>query len=96
MASYALLPGASDALASRLEAATVGDPAGESDNTFNAACTGNNEHSHLTIGIGTRPLVDALKAEPFAAVLFRAISVSLYQGGDFGAAQSKLYELHAC
>ncbi len=37
--------------------------------------------------------MDALKAEPFEAFSFRAVSVSLYQVGDFGVAQNKLYNL---
>jgi phosphoglycolate phosphatase-like HAD superfamily hydrolase len=37
--------------------------------------------------------VDALKAEPFETFTFRAVSVSLYQVGDFGVAQRKLYDL---
>jgi phosphoglycolate phosphatase-like HAD superfamily hydrolase len=53
-----------------------------------------NYHPHLTVGIGTRDFVDALKAEPFEAFTFRAVSVSLYQVGDYGVAQKKLYDLH--
>jgi hypothetical protein len=65
-------------------------------NNFVGAHTGLNYHPHLTVGIGTRAFVDALKAEPFEPFTVRAVSVSLYQIGDFGVAQRKLYDLCRC
>jgi len=62
-------------------------------NNFVGPRTGTNYHPHLTVGIGTRDFVDALKAEPFEAFTVRAVSVSLYQVGDYGVAQRKLYDL---
>jgi hypothetical protein len=63
-------------------------------NNFIGPRTGTNYNPHLTVGIGTRDFVDALKAEPFEPFTFRATSVSLYQLGDFGVAQRKLRDLH--
>jgi hypothetical protein len=48
------------------------------------------------VGIGRRDFVDALKAEPFEAFPVRAVSVSLYQLGDYGVAARKLRDLHRC
>ena len=58
--------------------------------------TGENYNPHLTVGIGRRDFVDALKAEPFEPFPVRAVSVSLYQLGDYGVAARKLRELHRC
>lgn len=53
-------------------------------------------HARVTLPIGTRDFVDALKAEPFQPFTVRADSVSLYQLGDYGTAQRKIHELHRC
>jgi hypothetical protein len=74
----------------------VGQPTVDYVNTFVGLRAGRNYHPHLTLGIGTRDFVDAPKAEPFEALTFRAVSMSLYQVGNFGAAQRKLNDLHRC
>lgn len=63
-------------------------------NNFVGPRTGINYNPHLTVGIGTRGFVDALKEEPFEVFPVQAVSVSLYQVGDFGVAQRKLYDLY--
>jgi hypothetical protein len=46
----------------------------------------------VTCGIGNRDFVDALKAEPFERIDFEPIGVSIYQIGEYGTAQTKLYD----
>jgi hypothetical protein len=48
------------------------------------------------VGIGTNGFIDALKAEPFKSFPVQAVSLSLYQLGDYGVAQRKLHHLHDC
>ena len=88
--------GTAQAFAPRIDGGTIGKPTVDYVNGFVGARTGRNFNPHLTVGIGTRDFVDSLKAEPFEPFTFRAVSVSLYQLGDFGVAQRKLHELHRC
>jgi hypothetical protein len=96
LAPFVLESGTSDAFAPRPDGAAIGQPTIDYVNNFMRSRTGIHYHPHLTVGIGTRPFVDALKAEPFEAFTFRAVAVSLYQVGDFGVAQRKLHDLHSC
>ena len=91
---FAVEKGTSEAFAPRLDGEAVGQPTVDYVNNFVGPRTGMNYNPHLTVGIGTRDFVDALKAEPFEAFAVRAISLSLYQVGDYGVAQKKLYDLH--
>lgn len=91
---FAVEEGTSEAFAPRSDGEPIGQPTVDYVNNFIGPRTGMNYHPHLTVGIGTRDFVDALKAEPFEAFTVRAISVSLYQVGDYGVAQKKLYDLH--
>ena len=84
------------AFAPRADGKAISAPTIDYVNNFMGCRTGVNYHPHLTVGIGTRDFVKAFKAEPFEAFAFRAVSVSLYQLGDFGVAQRKLYDLHRC
>ena len=62
-------------------------------NNFVGPCSGINYHPHLTCGIGSRDFVDALKAEPFEPISCQPVGVYIYQLGDYGTAQTKLYDL---
>ena len=46
---------------------------------------------HVTVGLGNRAFVEQMVAERFDAFRFKATSVSIYQLGDFGTAQKKLW-----
>jgi 2'-5' RNA ligase/phosphoglycolate phosphatase-like HAD superfamily hydrolase len=96
VAPFAVEKGTGEAFAPRLDGGAIGQPTVDYVNTFVELRTGMSYHPHLTVGIGTRDFVDALKAEPFEAFTVRAVSVSLYQVGDYGVAQRKLYDLHRC
>jgi 2'-5' RNA ligase len=96
VAPFAVEQGTGEAFAPRLDGGEIGRPTVDYVNTFVGPRTGMNYNPHLTVGIGTRDFVDTLKTEPFEAFTVRAVSVSLYQVGDYGVAQRKLYELHRC
>jgi 2'-5' RNA ligase len=96
LARFAAEKGTGEAFAPRPDGRAISQPTVDYVNTFTGPRTGKNYHPHLTVGIGTRDFVDALKAEPFEAFTFRGASVSLYQLGDFGVAQRKLHDLHRC
>ena len=94
VAPFAVDQGTGEAFAPRPDGQAISQPTVDYVNNFVGPRTGMNYHPHLTAGIGTRDFVDALKAEPFEAFTVRAVSVSLYQLGDYGVAQRKLYDLH--
>jgi phosphoglycolate phosphatase-like HAD superfamily hydrolase len=92
VAPFAVEKGTAEAFAPRLDGGAISQPTVDYVNNFVGPRTGANYNPHLTVGIGTRDFVDALKAEPFEAFTFRAVSVSLYQVGDYGVAQRKLHD----
>ncbi len=96
VAPFAVDQGTGEAFAPRPDGGEIGQPTVDYVNNFVGPRTGKNYNPHLTVGIGTRDVVDDLKAEPFQAFSVQAVSVSLYQVGDFGVAQQKLYDLHHC
>ncbi|MFO1060977.1 MAG: 2'-5' RNA ligase family protein [Dongiaceae bacterium] len=96
LAPFAAEKGTADAFAPRLDGGAISQPTVDYVNGFVPSRTGKNYHPHLTVGIGTRPFVDALKAEPFEPFTVAPVSVSLYQVGDYGVAQRKLHELGRC
>ncbi len=87
VAPFAVENGTGEAFAPRPDGAAIGQPTVDYVNGFVGPRTGTNYNPHLTVGIGTRDFVDALKAEPFEAFTVRAVSVSLYQLGDYGVAR---------
>jgi phosphoglycolate phosphatase-like HAD superfamily hydrolase len=93
VAPFAVEKGTGEAFAPRPDGGAIGQPTVDYVNNFVGPRTGLNYHPHLTVGIGTRDFVDALKAEPFEAFTIRAVSVSLYHVGDYGVAQKKLHDL---
>jgi 2'-5' RNA ligase len=96
VAPFSVENGTAEAFAPRPDGEPIGQPTVDYVNHFVGPRTGQNYHPHLTVGIGTLGFVDALKAEPFEPFTVRAVSVSLYQLGDYGVAQRKLHDLHRC
>lgn len=88
--------GTAAAFAPRLDGGAIGQATVDYVRGFIAARTGPNYNAHLTVGIGTNGFIETLKAEPFESFPVRAVSVSLYQLGDYGTAQKKLGHLHDC
>lgn len=93
IAPFAVEKGTGEALAPRPDGGAISQPTVDDVNNVVGPRTGMNEHPHLSVGLASRDFVDALKAEPFEAFSFRSVSVSLYQLGDYGVAQRKLYDL---
>jgi hypothetical protein len=96
VAPFAAEQGTAAAFAPRLDGVPISQPTVDYVNAFVGPRTGPNYNPHITVGIGTRDCLDALKAEPFEPFPVRAQSVSLYQVGDYGVAQTKLHDLHPC
>lgn len=93
VAPFAADDGTAEAFAPRADGETINQATVDYVNNFVGPCTGINYHPHLTCGIGTRDFVDALKAEPFKAIRFQPEGISIYQIGEYGTAQIKLYDL---
>jgi 2'-5' RNA ligase len=93
VAPFAVEQGTGEAFAPRADGGAINQPTVDYVNNFVGPCSGINYHPHLTVGIGTRDCIDALKAEPFEAFPCQPVSVSLYQVGEYGVAQTKLYDL---
>jgi len=96
VAPFAAEQGTAEAFAPRLDGGPISQPTVDYVNTFVGPRTGPNYNPHITVGIGHRDVLDAIKAEPFEAFPVRAEAVSLYQVGDYGVAQTKLHDLHRC
>jgi hypothetical protein len=61
---------------------------------FSANSTGAKYNPHVTIGVALEDFVKQLKAEPFEKFSFKPSGVAIYQLGNFGTAQRKLWEWH--
>jgi hypothetical protein len=96
VAPFAAAEGTAEAFAPRLDGGPISQPTVDYVNAFVGPRTGSNYNPHITVGIGTREVIDAIKAEPFEPFPVRAQSVGLYQVGDYGVAQIKLHDLHRC
>lgn len=92
IAPFAVKHGTSDAFAPRLDNGAISQATVDYVTSFSDERIGPNYQPHLTLGIGTSDFVDALVAEPFEAFTIQTASVSLYQIGDYGVAQTKLYD----
>jgi hypothetical protein len=54
--------------------------------------SGDNYSPHVTIGVAHEDFVLDLKEKPFDAFRFKAVGVAIYQLGNFGTAQKKLWK----
>ena len=59
---------------------------------FAAKSSGKNYKPHVTIGVAHEDFVDKLKAPPFEEFTFKPAGMAIYQLGNFGTAQKKLWE----
>lgn len=62
-------------------------------NEFLPKHSGGNYNPHVTIGLAIEDYLKELLAKPFNKFAFKIESVSIYQLGDFGTAQRKLWEM---
>jgi hypothetical protein len=93
VAPFAVDNGTAEAFAPRADGESINQATVDYVNNFVGPCSGINYHPHLTCGIGSRDFVDALKAEPFEPISCQPVGVYIYQLGDYGTAQTKLYDL---
>jgi hypothetical protein len=92
VAPFAAENGTAEAFAPRADGESIYQATVDYVNNFVGSSSGINYHPHVTCGIGNRDFVDALKAEPFEPIDFEPIGVSIYQIGEYGTAQTKLYD----
>jgi hypothetical protein len=92
VAPFAVDKGTAEAFAPRADGESITQATVDYVNNFVGSSSGISYHPHLTCGIGNRDFVDALKAEPFEPISCEPIGVSIYQIGDYGTAQIKLYD----
>jgi 2'-5' RNA ligase len=62
---------------------------------FAAKSSGKNYKPHVTIGVAHEDFVEKMKAEPFEKFTFKPAGVAIYQLGNFGTAQEKLWQWSA-
>lgn len=62
---------------------------------FATKSSGKNYKPHVTIGVAHEDFVDKLKAQPFEKFTFNLAGVAIYQLGNFGTAQKRLWESQA-
>jgi len=60
-------------------------------NAFVPDHSGSKYNPHVTIGLAREDFLKVLLAKPFNSFRFKSASVSIYQLGDFGTAQKKLW-----
>jgi 2'-5' RNA ligase len=54
--------------------------------------SGQKYHPHVTIGVAHEDFVKRMKAEPFKKFTFKPAALRIYQLGNFGTAQKKLWQ----
>lgn len=59
---------------------------------FVPAASGEKYNPHITAGVAHEDFVKKLAARPFEKISFKAARVSIYQLGNFGTAQKKLWQ----
>jgi len=59
--------------------------------TFVPVCSGENFFPHVTLGKAQHDFVSALATEPFKQFFFTGVNVAIYQLGDSGTAQKRLW-----
>jgi 2'-5' RNA ligase len=92
LAPFAVEHGTAEAFAPRADGEAINQATVDYVNNFVGPRSGSNYHPHVTCGIGKREFIDALKAESFEPIDFEPVGVSMYQIGEYGTAQTKLYD----
>jgi 2'-5' RNA ligase len=62
---------------------------------FATKSSGENYKPHVTIGVAQEDFVEKLKAQPFEKFSFKPAGVAIYQLGNFGTAQKRLWKWSA-
>jgi hypothetical protein len=53
--------------------------------------TGDKFTPHVTVGLGKRDFINAMKAKPFEDFTFKPVSISIFHLGNFGTARKRLW-----
>jgi cyclophilin family peptidyl-prolyl cis-trans isomerase/ketosteroid isomerase-like protein len=88
---YAVADGTAAAFVPRADGGAISAPTIRNVNIFVPAHTGADYFPHLTVGLAAPSFVGAMLQEPFTPLAFSPQSVSIYQLGNVGTAQKRLW-----
>jgi 2'-5' RNA ligase/phosphoglycolate phosphatase-like HAD superfamily hydrolase len=91
VAPFTVERGTGEAFVQRPDGGPINQPTIDYIGAYVPAHSGKNFNPHVTIGLGDQAFVKKLLAEPFKTFTFQARAASIYQLGDFGAAQQRLW-----
>jgi hypothetical protein len=89
---FAVKKGTADAFSTSRELPKVEHEIVDYVESFVPKSSGENYSPHVTIGVAHEDFVLGLKEKPFDSFRFKAAGVAIYQLGNFGTAQKKLWE----
>ncbi|HEX4414174.1 MAG TPA: 2'-5' RNA ligase family protein [Lacipirellulaceae bacterium] len=88
---FAVKKGTADAFSTSRELPKIEHEIIDYVEKFVPKSTGQNYSPHVTIGVAHEDFVLGLKEKPFDSFRFKAAGVAIYQLGNFGTAQKKLW-----
>jgi 2'-5' RNA ligase len=91
IAPFTVENGTGAAFVPRADGQSIIQPTVTFVNEYVAKYSGKNFSPHVTVGLGYEEFVKRLRAEPFAPFTFGLAGVSIYQLGEYGTAQQKLW-----
>jgi hypothetical protein len=86
-----MVTGTNEAFVQNADGKDIAAGTSEYVNAFVADHSGAKYNPHVTIGLAHEDFLKTLIAKPFNTFVFKSSSVSIYQLGDFGTAQKKLW-----
>jgi hypothetical protein len=86
-----MVAGTDDAFVQNANGTPIAAGTSEYVNAFVPDHSGAKYNPHVTIGLAHEDFLKALLAKPYNSFRFKSASVSIYQLGDFGTAQKKLW-----
>jgi hypothetical protein len=86
-----MVVGTDEAFVQNANGAPIAKGTSEYVNAFVPDHSGTKYNPHVTIGIAHEDFLKAMIAKPYNSFRFKSASVSIYQLGDFGTAQKKLW-----
>jgi 2'-5' RNA ligase len=92
VAPYTVRDGGSKAYVTSRDAPEVNAPTLQYVKTFVPARTGKDFNPHVTVGVGRLDFVAQMKAARFKSFKFKVTGAAVYHLGNFGTAQTRLWE----
>jgi hypothetical protein len=86
-----MVTGTNEAFVQNADGKNIEAGTAEYVNAFVAKYSGAKYNPHVTIGLAHEAFLKELLAKPYKTFEFKSTSVSIYQLGDFGTAQKKLW-----